>query len=104
MKPESFDGTAGRTFAPAHLLADLVRAYEREVNPASDWTETALTEDEFATATSEYRAAKEWLSANIEQIRQMKILFWWCCGVVFAVFIGEVAGMVIWHVWKGGAV
>jgi len=46
------------------LLADLLRAYEREVNPAYDWTETALTQDEFAYATKEYRAAKEWLSAN----------------------------------------
>lgn len=46
------------------LLADLVHAYEREVNPASDWRETALTEDEFELATREYRAAKQWLSAN----------------------------------------
>lgn len=43
------------------LLADLVRAYEREVNPASSWKDTALTKDEFDTATKEYRAAKEWL-------------------------------------------
>lgn len=46
------------------LLADLVRAYDREVNPSSDWTQTALTEDEFSTATKEYRAAKAFLSAN----------------------------------------
>lgn len=33
----------------------------------------------------------------------MKILFWYFSGCVFAVFIGTVAGMVFWQVWKGGA-
>ena len=46
------------------LLADLVRAYEREVNPASDWTQTAMTKKDFEQATKEYRTAKKWLSAN----------------------------------------
>jgi len=52
---------------PVHfiaLLADLVRAYQREVNPADDWTQTAMTKDDFDEVTKEYRAAKEWLSAN----------------------------------------
>lgn len=48
----------------ASLLRDLVLAYEREVNPASDWRDTALTEDEFMKATAEYRAAKQWLADN----------------------------------------
>lgn len=46
------------------LLADLVRAYEREVNPANDWTQTAMTKEEFEESRKEYQAAKEWLSAN----------------------------------------
>ena len=40
------------------VLADLIAAYEREVNPAQDWRDTALTYSEWLDATAEYRAAK----------------------------------------------
>ena len=40
------------------VLADLIAAYEREVNPAPDWRDTALTYSEWLDATAEYRAAK----------------------------------------------
>ena len=58
------NGDAGQTLAPVSVLADLVRAYQREVNPADDWMQTAMTKENFDDVTKEYRAAKEWLSAN----------------------------------------
>ena len=42
------------------LLKNLVSAYEREVNPASKWQDTALTEEEFNEQTKAYREAKEY--------------------------------------------
>lgn len=48
------------------ILEDLVRAYEREVNPADNWTQTAISEKEFLEVTKEYRAAKEWLKSQIK--------------------------------------
>ena len=56
------------------VLADLIAAYEREVNPASDWKDTAMTQLEWLDATAEYRTAKAVLdslakseSENIQQ-------------------------------------
>ena len=56
------------------VLADLIAAYEREVNPAKDWRDTALTYSEWLSATAEYRTAKAVLdslakseSENIQQ-------------------------------------
>jgi hypothetical protein len=62
--PETF----GKAVVCSVLLADLVRAYEREVNPVNDWTQTAMTQEDFDAATKEYRLAKEWLSANEHRI------------------------------------
>lgn len=49
------------------LLSSLVSAYEREVRTTNDWTDTALTKEEWDDATKEYRAAKEWLEKNALQ-------------------------------------
>ena len=47
------------------ILLNLVRAYEREVNPTSDWQDTALTQEEFDEATKEYRSAIDWLAKDV---------------------------------------
>ena len=47
------------------VLRDLVLAYEREVNPAKHWYDTALTLEEFDYSTKEYRRAKEWLAKDM---------------------------------------
>jgi hypothetical protein len=52
-----------------NALKGLVKAYEREVNPASSWENTALTKDEFDSVTKEYFHAKEILNRNYNEYK-----------------------------------